>query len=52
MVSRESMNVPQVSYTSVENSLKVDLECEDNKNLNLSDTDSDILGKYTFKHKK
>ena len=52
MVPRESMNVPQVSDTSVENSLKVDLECEDNKNLNLSDTDSDILGKYNFKYKK
>ena len=46
------MNVPQVSDTLVENSLKVDLECEDNKNLNLSDTDSDILGKYDFKHKR
>ena len=51
MVSRESMNVPQVSDTSAENSLKVDLECEDTKNLNLSDTDSDILGKYDFKQK-
>ena len=46
------MNASQVTDTSVENSLKVDLECEDNKNPNLSKTNSDILGKYDFKHKK
>ena len=51
MVSRDSMNVPQASDTTAENSSKVDLECEDNKNLNLSDIDSDMLGKFDFKHK-